>query len=302
MTSRRSCLGTIIKVLTKISCFGPTCTLGEGPLWHPQRQQLFWFDIVAGILYCADADGSGQRSWGFGEAASAAGWVDHDTLIVATASGLQKFEIGSGTWETIVPLEADNSTTRSNDGRIGPDGSFWIGTMGHNLEAGAGAYYRYKDGAAAQLFDGVTVPNATCFSPDGKIAYLADTNTHCVWAWNLDEDGSPVGERRLFLDLRDEKLRPDGAVCDSQGYLWNAQWGASRVARYAPDGALDRVIELPVSQPTCPSFGGTDLKTLYITSARENLSEDSLAKQPKAGMVLSIDVEVAGIPEFQALL
>ncbi len=288
--------------MTNISSFGPTCTLGEGPLWHPQREQLFWFDIVAGILYSVEADGSGQRSWDFGEAASAAGWVDRETLIVATASGLQKFDIGSGIWETIVPLEAGNTATRSNDGRIGPDGSFWIGTMGYNLEPAAGAYYRYKRGAVTQLFDRVTVPNATCFSPDGTAAYLADTNTHCVWKWDLDEQGSPIGERGIFLDLRNEKLRPDGAVCDSEGYLWNAQWGASRVARYAPDGSLDRVIELPVSQPTCPCFGGPDLKTLYITSARENLSEGALAEEPLAGMVLSTGVDVPGIPEFQACL
>ena len=288
--------------MTEFSSFGPTCSLGEGPLWHPERQQLFWFDIPAGILYCANEHGGQRCEWNFGEAASAAGWNDQSTLIVATASGLQKFDIEAGTWETLAPLEADNDVTRSNDGRIGPDGSFWIGTMGYNLEPAAGAYYRYKDGVVTQLFDRVTVPNATCFSPDGETAYLSDTRKQYVWKWALDKNGSPVGEKEIYLNLRDEGLNPDGAVCDAEGYLWNAQWGASRLARYAPDGSLDKIIEMPVSQPTCPCFGGSDLKTLYITSARENLSADDLAAQPLAGQILSLRVDVPGIREFQAKL
>ncbi|MDD9910020.1 MAG: SMP-30/gluconolactonase/LRE family protein [Ahrensia sp.] len=287
---------------TQLTSFGPACTLGEGPLWHPLRQQLFWFDIVAGTLYGANQHGGQKSSWKFGEAASAAGWVDVDTLIVATASGLQRFSISSGSWETLAPMEADNKLTRSNDGRIGPDGSFWIGTMGYNLEPRAGAYYRYRTGMVQQLFDQVTVPNATCFAPDGKTAFLSDTARQVIWRWPLDDQGNPMGEREVHIDLRDEGLNPDGAVCDAEGYLWNAQWGAARVARYAPDGSLDRVIDLPVSQPTCPCFGGDDLKTLYITSAREGLSEEVLAKQPQAGEVFSLRVEVPGIEEFRAEL
>ncbi|MGI9354620.1 MAG: SMP-30/gluconolactonase/LRE family protein [Rhizobiaceae bacterium] len=288
--------------MTDISHFGPTCILGEGPLWHPLRQQLFWFDIPAGILYCTNEHGGQRRSWNFGEAASAAGWVDQSALIVATASGLQKLDIDTGTWETLAPLEADNDATRSNDGRIGPDGSFWIGTMGYNLEPAAGAYYRYKNGTLNRLFDRITVPNATCFSPDGRTAYLSDTRKQYVWRWTLDGNGDPVGEKEIHLNLREEGLNPDGAVCDAEGYLWNAQWGASRIARYAPDGSCDRVIELPVSQPTCPCFGGPDLKTLYITSARENLDTGTLEKEPQAGTVLSMTVDVPGFHEFQAKL
>ena len=288
--------------MTNIQSFGPNCTLGEGPLWHPVRERLFWFDIPAGNLYSVDAYGNHQRSWNFGEPASAAGWIDRETLVVAAASGLQKFDLLHGQWVTLVEMEADNSVTRSNDGRTGPGGAFWIGTMGRELEDRAGAYYRYSGGSLYLLFDQVSIPNATCFSPDGSTAYLADTKRQKIWKWQLDETGAPVDEREIFVDLQAENLNPDGAVCDEEGFLWNAQWGASRLARYAPDGSLDRVVDLPVSQPTCPAFGGDDLATLFVTSASENLSPSQLAKEPDAGKVLMLDVGVKGLPEHQVVI
>lgn len=288
--------------MTDFRIIGPACTLGEGPLWHPERQQLFWFDIPAGTLHSSNALGGQQCRWNFGEPASACGWVDSQTLIVATASGLQKFDIGTGAWDTLVALEADNQVTRANDGRVGPGGAFWIGTMGNRLEPRAGAYYRYAAGQLTQLFDQVSVPNATCFSPDGRLAYLADTPRHLIWRWPLDDNGAPIGEREVHIDLREERLNPDGAVCDAEGFLWNAQWGASRVVRYRPDGTVDRVVDLPVSQPTCPAFGGADLKTLYVTSASEALTGEGLDREPDAGKIFAFQVDTPGIPEFQAKL
>jgi len=285
-----------------IKAVGPACTLGEGPLWHPKRQELFWFDIPAGRLYASDFSSDAIRHWDFGEPASACGWVDDNHLIVATARGLQHFDIVSGDWSTVCPLEADDNTTRSNDGRIGPDGSFWIGTMGVTMTPRAGAYYRYNQGKIEKLFDQVSIPNATCFSPDGRTAYLADTRKQVIWRWPLDGQGNPVGEREVHINFREENINPDGAVCDSEGYLWNAQWGSSRVARYDPLGVLDRIIELPVSQPTCPAFGGPDLKTLYITSAKEHLSAKQLEKEPDAGRIFVIDLEISGIAEHRARL
>lgn len=288
--------------MTDLKPFGPTCILGEGPLWHPLRERLYWFDIIKGELYSSNKFGGQIRNWNFGEPASACGWLDKQSLIVATASGLQKFDVESGQWETLFDLETDNPATRSNDGRVGPDGSFWIGTMGRSLEPAAGAYYRLKNGRISQLVNQVSIPNATCFSPDGNIAYLADTRKQVIWRWALGENGNPQGEKEVHINLRDEDINPDGAVCDAEGFLWNAQWGASRLARYAPDGSLDKTIELPVSQPTCPAFGGDDLTTLYITSASENLSDAELERQPDAGRCFMLEVDVPGLPEHQFIL
>ena len=285
-----------------MKAIGPRCVLGEGPLWHPQRQRLYWFDIPAGRMHVCNALGGQPHHWDFGEPASAAGWVDYETLIVATASGFQRFDIATGRWETLAELESDNQQTRSNDGRIGPDGSFWLGTMSYDAQPGGGGYYRYRKGRVETLMESVGIPNATCFSPDRKTAYLADGLRGLIWRWALDRNCNPVGNVEIHIDLHQESFHPDGAVCDSEGYLWKAQWDASRLARYAPDGSLDRVIELPVSRPTCPAFGGTDFKTLYVTSASEGLSDEELEKQKDAGRIIRIEVDVPGFPEHRAIV
>ena len=288
--------------MSKFRTIGPACTLGEGPLWHPLREQLFWFDIPAGALYGCDASGGDMRSWNFDEPASAAGWVDENTLVIATASGLQQFDIETGARDLLAEMESDNPVTRSNDGRTGPDGSFWIGTMGRNLEPHAGAYYRFRQGKLSRVIGSMSIPNATCFAPDGRTAYVADTTERLIWRWPLDAAGNPASERIVHIDLKSENVKPDGAVCDVQGYLWNAQYGSSRIVRYAPDGSEDTVLTLPVSQPTCPAFGGKNLNTLYVTSASENLSPQALANEPDAGKIIVLGVDVAGIPETRLKL
>jgi sugar lactone lactonase YvrE len=266
------------------------------------RGQLFWFDIPAGKLFACNVSGGDLCSWSFGEPASAAGWVDEKTLVIATASGLQRFDIASGARDLLVEMEPDNPVTRANDGRIGPDGSFWIGTMGRNLEPHAGAYYRFKHGKLSRIIESMSIPNATCFAPDGRTAYIADTTEQVIWRWPLDASGNPLGERIVHIDLRPDNVYPDGAVCDVEGYLWNAQYGSSRIVRYAPDGSTDTVIALPVSRPTCPAFGGKDLRTLYVTSACENLSPAARATEPDAGKIIVLEVDVAGIPETRLKL
>ena len=215
------------------------CELGEGPLWHPERQQLFWFDIIGKRLLTRADDR--QDSWTFDEHVSAAGWVDRDTLLVASETGLWRFGVADGDRELIVALEADNPVTRSNDGRADPWGGFWIGTMGKNAEKSAGAIYRYYRGELRQLVPDITISNAICFAPDRSCAYYTDTPTRRIMRWVLDaETGWPVGEAQAFLDLNDAGLNPDGAVVDAGGNLWIAQWGASRVVAYAPDGQFVR--------------------------------------------------------------
>ena len=284
--------------MTNFKTIGPACTLGEGPLWHPVRERLFWFDIPKGELYSCNAFGGQPRSWNFGEPASAAGWVDKNTLVVATASGIQKFDLLNGSWETLVELEADNQVTRSNDGRVGPGGAFWIGTMGKNIEAGAGAIYRFYKGQLRQIFDQLTIPNAVCFAPDGKVAYFTDTLTQIIHKQPVDKDGWPQGKPQVFADLRAEGLFPDGAVVDDAGHLWNAQWGASRVARYAPDGSFVSAVEFPAQQISCPAFGGSGLDRLFATSAADGLPED----QADQGKTFVIQTTIKGQQEHQVLL
>jgi sugar lactone lactonase YvrE len=276
------------------------CILGEGPLWHPQRGQLFWFDIMGKCLMTRDADG--PREWSFDRHVSAAGWVDADTLLVATETDLLRFSLTDGRAEPLTPLEGDNPVTRSNDGRADPQGGFWIGTMGKNAEEGAGSLYRYWRGELRPLRDGITIPNATCFAPDGRTAYFADTAAHLVWRIPLDADGWPEAAWEVFLDHRESGINPDGAVVDAAGHLIVAEWGGARVARYAPTGDLVEEITLPVPQPTCPAFGGPDLSTIYITTALLGLPGDAMDAAPLSGQTLCIETGWRGQAEHRVIL
>jgi len=269
------------------------CLLGEGPLWHPELQALFWFDILGKTLHCK---GETRQSWTFGEYVSAAGWVDRNTLLMASATGLWRFDIPTGTRELVVSLEADNPVTRSNDGRADPRGGFWIGTMGIKAEAYAGAIYRYYRGELRKLFDRITISNAICFAPHGRTAYFADTFSKCIQRVALDEDGWPDTSPEEFVDLRGEGLNPDGAVVDAAGNLWNAQWGAGRVACYSPDGVFQKSFALPASQVTCPAFGGPHLTTLFATSASGGVDER------QGGKTFAMELGVLGQAEHQVIL
>ncbi|MEJ8472904.1 SMP-30/gluconolactonase/LRE family protein [Roseibium algae] len=270
------------------------CTLGEGPLWHPERQQLFWFDILEKRLHTQI--NTDQQTWQFDEHVSAAGWIDRDRLLIASNTKLFEFNIATGTCRDICPLEADNSVTRSNDGRADPQGGFWIGTMGMNAEPGAGAIYRYYRGELRKLVPDVTISNAICFAPSGKTAYYADTDLQKIWRLSLDKQGWPMGTPDVFVDLAADKLFPDGAVVDANGNLWNAQWGAHRVACYSPDGQLIDTIEFPAAQISCPAFGGQDMSTLFATSAAIGISGD------ENGLTYSANTSARGQREHPVIL
>ncbi|WP_409525820.1 SMP-30/gluconolactonase/LRE family protein [Nitrincola sp. MINF-07-Sa-05] len=278
------------------------CTLGEGLLWHPQRQQLFWFDILGNRLLTRTDEAQAQVLC-FDEHVSAAGWVDLNTLLIASESGLYLFDLDNGGRERVCPLEADNPFTRSNDGRADLWGGFWIGTMGKAAETDAGAIYRYYRGEVRRLLAPLTIPNAICFSPDGGYAYFADTAKGTIWRLALEpESGWPRGDPELFIDCRQEGVNPDGAVVDSEGRLWNAQWGASRIACYDTAGRFLSAVTFPASQISCPAFGGADFGTLFATSAREGLSDEVLHEQPEAGCTFVVDTDARGQPEPKVLL
>ena len=275
------------------------CELGEGPFWHPLLKRLFWFDILNQSLLSADANGHLVDRFTFKQPASAAAVIDEQTLAVATAGAILRFDVTTDTSTVMVPLEEDEPGNRTNDGRVNPAGGFWIGTMSRRggQDEGVGAVYQYRAGELQTVLDGITIPNSICFSPDGRIAYFADTMTDTIRRCAIDPaTGLPVGEWTDFA-VTAGLGSPDGSVVDSQGYLWNARWGGSCVVRHAPDGSIDRVVELPVSRVTCPAFGGDDLKTLYITSAREHMTPEELEREPLAGSVFSIGVDVPGQPE-----
>lgn len=247
------------------------CQLGEGPLWHPERNCLFWFDILGMRLHW-HADGE-LRTVQFDEHVSAAGWVDAARLLVASESRLFLFDTNTEAQTDVAPLEADNPDNRSNDGRADPHGGFWIGTMAKDHAPRAGAIYRYYKGEVRQLYPEVTITNGMAFSPDGGIAYFADTAKKTVWKQKLDGDGWPDGDPEVYLDQTAEGLKPDGAVTDAEGRYWLAEWGAARVACYDASGKRVETVAFDALNTSCPAFGGPDLTDLYCTTAQEDLTD-----------------------------
>ncbi|MEI4490257.1 SMP-30/gluconolactonase/LRE family protein [Mameliella alba] len=272
------------------------CTLGEGALWHPDRNSFLWFDILGHRLY--EHDGQQERHWQFDRAVSAAGIVDAKRLLIASERDLFLFDLDVATESRLCDLEADNPVTRSNDGRADPLGGFWIGTMGYGGGTGAGAIYRWYKGELRRLFAPISIPNAICFAPDGGQAYFTDTPTGVIRRVALDAEGWPTGDAEDWLDLRPEGLNPDGAVTDAEGNLWNAQWEASRVACYAPDGRFLRALDLPTPQTTCPAFGGPEFTRLMVTSAAEGRPDEDRA----AGNIFVFETNARGRAEPRVLV
>ncbi len=275
------------------------CTLGEGPLWHPELEQLFWFDILGMRLLTRDA--GGPREWQFAERVSAAGWAGRDDLLIASETALFHFDLNTGARRDLCALEADNPATRSNDGRADPQGGFWIGTMSKkgDEEPGAGAFYRFYRGELRKLWGGITITNSCCFTPDGRTAFFSDTSTGKLMRVALDAEGWPLGEPELFLDFAPLGLNPDGAVIDADGLLWLALWGAGCVAAFAPDGAEVRRVSFDAPQTTCPAFGGADGRTLFCTSAQVGLDA---AAHPHAGKTFAAPGIARGQKEHRVIL
>lgn len=274
------------------------CELGEGALWHPARQALFWFDILGRRMFCKGDDGT--RIWDMPEITTAAGIIGRDELLLATETALVRFHLETGAREKLCDLDATDHGTRSNDGRADRQGGFWIGTMGKRGgdDTGRGAIWRFHKGELRKLFPGLTIPNSICFAPDGRTAYFSDTVTQRVQRVALDADGWPKATPEVFLNLAPEGLYPDGAVVAADGSFWNAQWGAGRVAAYAPDGTFLRAVDFAGSPHTsCPAFGGPDLTTLFCTTAMEGMDAAARARHADAGRTFRATGIAQGLPE-----
>ena len=270
------------------------CELGEGPLVNGET--LYFVDLSGKRIHACKPDGSDWKSWESDNYVSAFARTDTERLLLASDNALEMFDPVTGQREKLLSLEADNPITRSNDGRADRQGGFWIGTMGLSAEPGAGSIYRFYLGELRLLRSEITITNAICFSPDGTIAYFADTAVQKVFKWALDANGWPVGEPEVFHDRTDLEGAPDGAVIDRDGAMWLALWGSSNVIRISPQGEVIDEIDLPASLVTCPAFT-PDLKGLLITTASVNMTAEEHADEPDAGCVFGAKITVPGIEE-----
>ena len=273
----------------------PLCTLGEGPTYDPHTDTAWWFDILGRKLYSLAMNATSPVVHDLPVMGSVLARVDDARQVVVTETGLQLRHTTTGELELITPIEADNSHTRSNDGRVHPCGALWFGTMGKNAEKRAGAIYHVARGRVTKLYPDISIPNAICFSPDGEAAYFTDTMSGKFMRVRVDPTTAlPTGEPEVFYDHRGSEGGLDGAVCDSDGTIWNARWGAGCVDAYAPDGTRLLSLKVPASPSSCPAFVGKNADRLLVTTAREGLSDTELTADPEAGATFVLDHPVKG--------
>jgi sugar lactone lactonase YvrE len=261
--------------------------LGESPMWCSQRNTLFWVDVRAPALLALDG-----RRWPLPEVVGGLVLAEGGSLVLAMKSGLFRFEEGHlAPYLAVEPPARDN---RLNDVKCDRAGRLWAGTMRDFGAATTGALYCVERGDVRRVLAGITIPNGPCWSPDGRTFYFADTVDGRIRAY--DYDGSPRNARTL-VERDTLPGRPDGATVDAEGFLWSARYGGGGIARIDPTGRIERFLRLPVSQVSSVMFGGDDLRTLYVTTSRQRLSDEALAGEPLAGMLLAIDAGVRGLAE-----
>ena len=281
----------------KVSCTThPNNILGEGPVWSQSEAALYWVDIKGRAFFTFSPSTGSTSRFRLAEDISAlvprrkGGWL------AALASGLAFIDAENLTIQTVVDPEQHLPGNRFNDGKCDSSGRFWVGSMDDSEQALTGNLYRLDaDGSIRTLAADLGISNGLGWSPDDRLFYHTDSTRKTIWVYDFDTPSGCLTNRRPFVRVADGLGWPDGLTVDAEGYLWSAHWDGWCLTRYAPDGRIDRTLKLPIPRPTSCTFGGTDLSTLYITSARIGLSDKLLKEAPLSGAVLSLNPGTAGL-------
>lgn len=299
------------------------CALGESPFWHPHEQMLYWVDISGKQILRANIYMSTIEVWDLPSEPGCIAPAARGGLVMALRDGIFRAHTWGGPLQRIATLDYDPTCHRANDGKCDALGRFWVGTIDETrTQRNAGLYCidarHVADTGLAPVeckistSAGMTTANGLAFSPDHRTLYWADTPSHTVWAWDHDLTSNTLSAQREFVRFKPKPAgwlpalsdrdnggyrgRPDGAAVDVDGNYWVAMFEGRRVCQFAADGSLLAEFSVPLQCPTMPCFGGEDLKTLYLTSARHHRSAVELAAFELSGSVLSMRVEVAGLP------
>ncbi|MCP4380910.1 MAG: SMP-30/gluconolactonase/LRE family protein [Hyphomicrobiales bacterium] len=283
------------------------CTLGEGIFWDERSSQLWWTDVpMPSRLFRFDLERQELDSWSMDEMViSVIGTEDTSKYLIASHGGLNLFDPGNPGLARILAPEPMMPFNRSNDAAADPQGRLWLGTMQNNIApdgggidiaANSGTLFRIDpDLSVHPMESGIGIANTVCWSPDQRTMYFADTLSGAICAYDFDPAAGRISNKREFA--RFDRGVPDGSTVDADGFLWNARWDGSCVARFAPDGSVDRVVEVPVAQVTNCAFGGKDLSTLFITTARYDLGPEQLEDTPNAGSIFAVETGVTGMAD-----
>ena len=267
--------------------------VGENPLWDERNNRLLFEDIPAPALYAYDPATGALKRWEMPAPIGSFGLCEDGRALVALKTGLHFFDFGSGKLEFFVHPEPDRPSNRLNDGKVGPDGRFWVGSMDASgaMQPTAALYRIDHDGTCTRMVDGLTVSNGLAWSPNGRTLYHSDSRQRFLSAYDYDLSTGDISNHRVLRRFEESDGRPDGAAMDAEDYYWSAGVSAGCLNRIAPDGTIERKLMLPVPSPTMPCFGGSDLRTLYVTSRSAERTGMAVA-----GTLLKVDVDVAGVP------
>jgi len=273
--------------------------LAESVTWDSRRGCLFWIDIQMASLFTIKPDGLHFRKWSFSDRICSMGLCCSGRLIIALAKQVILFDIEEQKSTLLCNIEEDIEYTRLNDGKVGPDGAFWVGSMDEraNRES-VGALYRVTaDGDVQPMIEKIKVSNGLAWSLDTKTMFHADTGSSWIDRWDFNVDDGSISNRvRISHSISDVDGRPDGGACDVEGNYWSAGVSGALINCYSREGNLLSSIPVPVSSPTTLCFGGANLDTMYLTSMTYKQSEEKLVKYPFTGMLIACDSPVKGVP------
>ncbi|KZL21411.1 L-arabinolactonase [Pseudovibrio axinellae] len=275
--------------------------LAEGLIWDELTNHLFFCDILKKQIHAMHWVTKEVTSWDFPKVVGSFGICKDGRLVVAMKDEIILFDTATKMYDTLAQIEPDNPRTRLNDGKVGPDGAFWVGTMDDiSPRTPIGSLYRVTlDGTTTKIATDIRTSNGLAWSPDTKIMYHSDTGSGEVFAYDFDRDFGAVSNRRTFLQLDNTVGRPDGATTDTDANYWSAGVSAGNLNCFAPDGQLIRSIAMPVPRPTIPCFAGPNLNTLVVASLRPGGDPELLKQAPKSGGLFAMDVEHKGLPTFR---
>ena len=282
--------------------------LGEGIIWSQDNQSLYWLDIpMPSKLYRYSSKTNKTDKYNMPEMITALAIRQNNDLLIASHYGINNFNPDQNTFERILKIETDKPKNRCNDGAADFLGNFWVGTMQNNiandgsniqLTENSGSIYSIdKNFKVKKHVSDIGVSNTFVWSPNNNKFYFTDTLTGIIDVYDYDYKNTKILNKKEFA--RFDRGHPDGSTIDSDGYLWSCRWDGACVVRFDPNGKIDRIIEVPAQNVTSCTFGGPDLKTLYITTARMGLSDENLKKYPLSGGVFAFNSFVSGKADFK---
>jgi len=258
--------------------------LGEGVLWHPVEKALYWIDISPGILHRFNPETEETESWPMGSMIGTVVPATSGGLVVALENGIFHFNSQKDLIRLFDFPESPESGNRFNDGKCDPLGRLWVGTMNKQVRSHAGSLYCFDCNTIITKLSGLTISNGMAWSCDQSIFYFIDTVDYAVVAFDFDNRSGNISNKRKVIEVPREMGAPDGMTIDREGKLWIAHWGGSCVAHWDPEnGQLLEIVKVAATHVTSCTFGGENLQTLYISTAREGLTEKQLKKFPLSG-------------------